>query len=170
MLFRSDVPLATYNQYAHLNTDLDVQNIAPPGQPPRYRLNHPYIYRIKRQYTGIDCSVFCQRAAAEAADTKPPPSTERPHASAETEPARQIETAPADEGPRPAPSVQEREVTHAATLAPEPRESEDRVETALPLPTESPPAPPAPALQADERGEELIQVETRRQADGNDSS
>ncbi len=110
------------------------------------------------------------KAAAEAADTKPPPSTERPHASAETEPARQIETAPADEGPRPAPSVQEREVTHAATLAPEPRESEDRVETALPLPTESPPAPPAPALQADERGEELIQVETRRQADGNDSS
>ena len=88
-----------------------------------------------------------------------------PHASSETEPARQIETAPADEGPRPAPSVQEREVTHAATLAAEPRESEDRVETALPLPTESPPAP-----QADERGEELIQVETRRQADGNDSS
>lgn len=61
-----NVPTVTYQQYAHLNTDADIVNIAPPNAPPVYRLRHPYIDRVKRQYTGIDCSAFCQRAAMEA--------------------------------------------------------------------------------------------------------
>lgn len=62
-----DIPTNYYNQYTHLSTDADIQNTAPADRPPHYVLNHPYNDRVKGQYTGIDCSAFCQRVAREAA-------------------------------------------------------------------------------------------------------
>jgi len=55
--------------YAHLNTDGDIHNDndALPNKPPVYVLHHRYNNdQHKRQYTGIDCSAFCQRVAREA--------------------------------------------------------------------------------------------------------
>lgn len=105
-------------------------------------------------------------ATAEAADaTKPSASNDRAMAGPDTEFETQVEAPPAGERPSTAPVMDENEVVRADTLVPEQPESEDRVEAAAPLPTESPAAPP---LQADDGTEELIQVETRRRADGHE--
>jgi hypothetical protein len=61
-----DIPANDYSTYAHLNTDGDISN-AGSVKNPHWVLHHPYIDRVKRQYTGIDCSGFCHRVAMEAA-------------------------------------------------------------------------------------------------------
>jgi hypothetical protein len=63
------VPTPAYNQYPHLNTDPDITNTtpanAPPNVPPHYVLHHVHGL-VMNQYTGIDCSGFCQHVAIEA--------------------------------------------------------------------------------------------------------
>jgi hypothetical protein len=56
------IPQALHQLCSHLQhaNDNDVSAAVP------WRLNHPWVDRIKRQYTGIDCSGFCQRISAEA--------------------------------------------------------------------------------------------------------
>ncbi len=63
---RVDIPTNLYDQFTHLNEDPDITNTAPPNKPPHYVLNHPRIDRVLKQYTGIDCSGFCQRVSIEA--------------------------------------------------------------------------------------------------------
>jgi hypothetical protein len=62
-----DVPTDLYNQFAHLQNDPDISNTASPDDPPNYVLSQSSAQdSVKRQYTGIDCSGFCQRVAIEA--------------------------------------------------------------------------------------------------------
>ncbi len=108
-------------------------------------------------------------ATAEAADSaKPSASTDRVIAGADAEFATPIEAPPSGDYPPTAPVTDEEPTARAGTLVREQRESQDRVEATAPLPSESPAAPPAPPLQADDGSEELIQVETRRRADANE--
>jgi len=60
---RVDVPLLSYTTHAHLNTDQAIVNIGNQANP-RYQLRHIHGTH-NGQYTGIDCSVFCQRLALE---------------------------------------------------------------------------------------------------------
>jgi ribonuclease E len=108
---------------------------------------------------------------AEAAEaTKPPPPTHRAMAGTDAELATPVAAPSAGERPSSARVTDEDEVARASKFAPEQREGEDRVEVTAPLPTESPGLTPAQPLQADDSAEELVQVETRRHADGNESS
>jgi hypothetical protein len=60
-----DIPKATYHLFDHLQNDPNVSNIGTQAHP-KYRLDHTGYEHVKHQYTGIDCSGFCQRVSVEA--------------------------------------------------------------------------------------------------------